>query len=343
MEPNLWTMILVTGASGFVGGHVTRALVRAGAPVRVLLRSSSSTAAIDDLLDNPAGRDAVEIVRGDLTDAASLRAAVAGCRQLYHVAADYRLWARDPREMYRSNVTGTANLLDAAADAGVSRIVYTSTVGCMGWPADGRPTNEDFPVCEADMSGHYKRSKFQAEQVALDRARQGVPVVIVNPTAPVGEGDVKPTPTGKIIVDFLAGRMPAYLDTGLNLVDVRAVAEGHLRAAERGRVGQRYLLGDRNMEFREILEVLARLSGRRAPKLRIPYAVAYAFAAVDTAVSGITGKEPRAPLEGVQLARHKMFIDSDKAQRELAYQPGDVEAALARAVQWFQRGSMGDR
>jgi dihydroflavonol-4-reductase len=323
-------MILVTGASGFVGGHVARALVRAGAPVRVLLRAASSTAAIDDLLGK------VEIVRGDLTDAASLRAAVAGCRQLYHVAADYRLWTRDPREMYLSNVAGTTNLLDAAADAGVSRIVYTSTVGCMGWPADGRPTNEGFPVSEAEMSGHYKLSKFRAEQVALDRAKRGVPVVIVNPTTPVGERDVKPTPTGKIIVEFLAGRMPAYLDTGLNFVDVRAVAEGHLLAAEHGRVGERYLLGDRNMDFSEMLQVLAKISGRRAPTVRIPYAVAYAFAALDTAVAGITGKEPRAPLEGVKLARHKMFVDSDKAQRELGYQPGDVEAALRRAVEWFQ-------
>lgn len=324
-------MILVTGASGFVGGHVARALVRAGAPVRLLLRASSSTAAIDDLLDR------VEIVRGDLTDSASLRAAVAGCEQLFHVAADYRLWTRDPQSMYRSNVEGTASLLDAAADAGVSRIVYTSTVGCMGWPADGRPTNEEYPVSAADMSGHYKLSKFQAEQAALERARRGVPIVIVNPTAPVGERDVKPTPTGKIIVDFLADRMPAYLDTGLNLVDVRAVAEGHLLAAQNGRVGERYLLGDRNMEFREILETLARITGKRAPKIRIPYAVAYAFAALDTAVAGITGKEPRAPLEGVKLAHHKMFIDSDKAQRELGYRPGDVEAALRRAVEWFRK------
>ncbi len=189
------------------------------------------------------------------------------------------------------------------------------------------------------MSGHYKRSKFMAEQVALERARKGVPIVIVNPTAPIGERDVKPTPTGKMIVDFLAGRMPAYLDTGLNLVDVRAVADGHLKAAEHGRIGERYLLGDRNMTLREILETLARLSGRRAPRLRIPYGVAYAFAAIDTAISGLTGKEPRAPLEAVKLAKHKMFIDSDKARRELGYQPGDVESALTRAIEWFRAPS----
>ena len=309
---------------------MARALVRQGADVRVLLRGSSNTQAIDDLLD------CVEIVRGDLTDAASLRTAAAGCRQVYHVAADYRFWSRDPESMYKSNVGGTENLLDAAADAGVERIVYTSTVGCMGWPADGSPTNEDYPVSLDDMTGHYKRSKFLAERVALDRAKKGVPVVIVNPTAPVGERDVKPTPTGKTILDFLRGKMPAYIDTGLNVVDVHAVAEGHLLAAERGRIGERYLLGDRNMELREILETLARITGRPAPKVRIPYAVAYAFAAVDTAIAGITGKEPRAPLEAVKLARHKMFIDSDKARRELGYQSGNAEDALARAVEWFR-------
>src|ERR1022692_1176438 len=250
-------MILVTGASGFVGGHVARALVQAGANVRALLRDSSNTKSIDDL--------SVEIVRGDLTDRASLDRAVKGCRHVYHVAADYRFWTRDPAEMYKSNVGGTENLLDAAADAGVERIVYTSTVGCMGWPANGAPTNEDYAVTIDSMAGNYKRSKFQAELVALDRARKGVPVVIVNPTAPVGERDVKPTPTGKIILDFLQGRMPAYLDTGLNFVDVRAVAAGHLLAAERGRIGERYLLGDRNMDFSEMLQALAEISGRRAP------------------------------------------------------------------------------
>jgi dihydroflavonol-4-reductase len=322
-------MILVTGASGFVGGHVARALVQAGANVRVLLRDSSNTRSIDDL--------SVEIVRGDLTDRASLDRAVKGCRHVYHVAADYRFWTRDPAEMYKSNVGGTENLLAAAASAGVERIVYTSTVGCMGWPANGAPTNEDYPVTIDSMAGNYKRSKFQAELVALDRARKGVPLVIVNPTAPVGERDVKPTPTGKIILDFLQGRMPAYLDTGLNFVDVRAVAAGHLLAAERGRIGERYLLGDRNMELREALELLARLSGRRAPKIRIPYALAYAVGAVSTAISSVTGREPMVPLESVKLAGHKMFIDSDKAARELGYDPGNVEDAFGRAIEWFRK------
>ncbi len=321
-------MILVTGASGFVGGHVARSLVEEGAPVRVLLRKSSSTAAIEDLK--------VEEAAGDLTDPASLRKAVAGCEMVFHVAADYRLWVRDPSAMYAANVDGTANLLDAAAEAGVKRIVYTSTVGCMGWPADGSPASEDTPVALEDMVGHYKRSKFLAEQAALERARRGVPVVVVNPTAPVGEGDVKPTPTGRFVLDFLRGRMPAYIDTGLNLVDVRAVARGHVTAACRGRVGERYLLGGRNMELREILATLARLSGRRAPSLRLPWVVAYAAAAAENAVARVTGHEPRLPLDGVKMARHKMYVASDKAARELGFQPGRVEDALDRAVRWFR-------
>ncbi len=320
--------VLVTGASGFVGAHVARALVAAGAAVRVLLRNTSITESLHGLK--------VERCYGDLRDPAALRFAVAGCETVFHVAADYRLWVPNPQVMYAVNVEGTANLLDAAAEAGVKRIVYTSTVGCMGWPADGGPANEDTPVSLDDMTGHYKRSKFQAEQAALERARRGVPIVIVNPTAPVGEGDWKPTPTGKIILDFLHGQMPAYLDTGLNLVDVRAVAAGHLAAAERGRIGERYLLGDRNMEFREILQVLGRISGRRPPRLRIPWIVAYAAALVEEGVARVTGREPRAPLEGVKLARHKMFIASDKAQRELGYQPGNVEEALERAVRYFE-------
>ena len=321
-------MILVTGASGFVGGHVVRALVAAGAAVRVLLRNTSITESLHGL--------SVERCYGDLRDPASLRFAVAGCEKVFHVAADYRLWVPNPQVMYAANVAGTVNLLDAAAEAGVQRIVYTSTVGCMGWPPDGGPANEATPVSVADMTGHYKRSKFLAEQAALERARRGVPIVIVNPTAPVGEGDWKPTPTGKIILDFVHGRMPAYLDTGLNLVDVRAVAAGHLAAAERGRIGERYLLGDRNMKFREILEVLGRISGRRPPRLRIPWAVAYVAALAEDVVARVTGREPRAPLEGVRLARHKMFIASDKAQRELGYHAGNVEEALERAVRFFE-------
>ncbi len=321
-------MILVTGASGFVGGHVARRLVEEGGMVRVLLRKSSSTATIEGLK--------VEKVAGDLTDPASLRQAVRGCEMVFHVAADYRLWVRNPGAMYAANVKGTANLLDAAAEAGVPRIVYTSTVGCMGWPANGRPASEDTPVALTDMVGHYKRSKFLAEQVALERARRGLPVVVVNPTAPVGEGDVKPTPTGRIVLDFLRGRMPAYIDTGLNLVDVRAVAQGHVAAACRGRIGERYLLGGRNMELKDILATLARLSGRRAPSFRLPWAVAYAAAAAENLMARVTGHEPLMPLDGVKMARHKMYVDSDKAARELGFEAGNPQDALGRAVAWFR-------
>lgn len=319
-------MILVTGASGFVGGHVARALVQAGAGVRILLREHSLTDTLHGLQ--------VERTYGDLRDPASLRAAVRGCRQVFHVAADYRLWVPNPKDMYAVNVDGTAALMDAAAEAGVSRIVYTSTVGCMGWPRGGGPANEDTPVSLANMKGHYKRSKFMAEQAVLERARRGVPVVVVNPTAPVGEDDWKPTPTGRIILDFLAGRMPAYLNTGLNLVDVRAVAAGHLLAAEKGRIGERYLLGDRNLTMREILQMLGRIAGVKPPRLRIPWAAAYMAGLASSGLSRITGNEPRVPLDGVRMARRKMFIASDKAQRELGYQPGNLEDALRRAVEY---------
>jgi len=317
-------MILVTGASGFVGGHVARLLAERGYPVRVLVRPSSDLRGIADLR--------VERVFGDLRDPESLERAVAGCDAVYHVAADYRLWAPDPRELYQSNVDGTHNLLEAARRARTRLVVYTSTVGCIGMPGD-----EDSPVSLEDMTGHYKRSKFLAEQAALESAQAGLPVVIVNPTAPVGEGDLKPTPTGRVILDFLLGRMPAYVDTGLNLVDVRDVAAGHLLAAERGRPGQRYILGGRNMTLREILETLARLSGRPAPKIRIPYAAAWVYAAAGTAVARFTGREPRASLEAVRMSRKKMFVRTGKAERELGFQPGPVEEALSRAMEWFRR------
>jgi dihydroflavonol-4-reductase len=321
-------VILVTGASGFLGGHLARLLVKRGCAVRVLVRPASSLKTIAGL--------PVEQARGDLRDPESLARALEGCRQIYHVAADYRLWARDPSELYCSNVDGTRNLLEAARQAGVESVVYTSTVGCIGFHRDGTPANEDSPVSPRAMSGHYKRSKFLAEQAALEFARQGLPVVIVNPTTPVGEGDVKPTPSGKIIVDFLRGAMPAYVDTGLNLVDVRDVAEGHVLAAERGRPGERYILGARNMTLREILEELGRLGGRPAPKLRIPYGLALAGSVVENAFSRLTGRPPRAPLEGVRMARVKMFVSSRKAERELGYQPRPVEDALRRAIEWFR-------
>ncbi len=321
-------MILVTGASGFIGGHVARLLVERGCRVRALLRPSSDLRGIADLdLDR---------ATGDLRDPESLRRALAGCRTVFHVAADYRLWARDPAEIYHSNVDGTRNLLEAARQAGVARVIYTSTVGCIGVPGNGAAGDEDSPVTIEEMTGAYKRSKFLAEQIALEYARNGLPVVMVNPTAPVGDRDVKPTPTGRIIVDFLRGRMPAYVDAGLNLVDVRDVARGHLLAADRGRAGERYILGARNMTLREILEALGRLGGRPAPRVRIPYAVALAYGALDTALARFTRHEPRAPLDAVRMSRKKMFVRTDKAERELGFQPGPVEDALQRAIEWFR-------
>jgi dihydroflavonol-4-reductase len=322
-------VVLVTGASGFIGGHVARLLVDRGYAVRVLVRTASNLSGIVHL---PLDR-----AEGDLRDIDSLHRAVQGCRQVYHVAADYRLWTNEPAELRRSNVEGTRNILRAASTAGVEKVVYTSTVGTMGIRGDGTLGTEDSPVSTADMTGHYKRSKFEAEQVALEFAAMGLPVVIVNPTAPVGEGDLKPTPTGKIIVDFVRGVMPAYIDTGLNLVDVRDVAAGHLLAAEHGRPGERYILGARNMTLREILETLAAIAGRPATRLRLPYGVALGFSLAETAWASLTGREPRAPLEGVRMARKKMFVTTDKAERELGFWPGPVEDALRRAVEWFRR------
>jgi dihydroflavonol-4-reductase len=279
--------------------------------------------------------DGVEGIQGDLRDPASLERAVAGCSIVYHVAADYRLWAPDPEEMFRSNVAGTRCVLEAARKAGVERVVYTSTVGCVGMPP-GELGDETTPVSIEEMSGPYKRSKFLAEQAALEFAAKGFPVVIVNPTAPVGDHDFKPTPTGKIVVDFLRGAMPAYLDTGLNLVDVRDVAEGHLLACERGKPGQRYILGAENMTLQQIFENLAALTGRKAPGMRIPYAVAYAAGVASTAWARVAGGEPRAPLDGVKMARKKMWVKHEKAVRELGYRPGPAASALQRAVNWFQ-------
>jgi dihydroflavonol-4-reductase len=277
----------------------------------------------------------VEAVQGDLRDPASLERAVAGCGLVFHVAADYRLWAPDPDELYRSNVDGTRNLLEAARKAGVERVVYTSTVGCIGIRKGGGG-DERSPVTLEEMCGAYKRSKFLAERVALEFAKGGFPVVIVNPTAPVGDHDVKPTPTGKIVVDFLRGGMPAFIDTGLNVVDVRDVAEGEWLAAERGVPGERYILGSENMTLAEILGTLARITGRKAPRIRLPYAVAYAAGWVSTALAGVTGKPPVAPLDAVRMARKKMFVSQQKAERELGYQPGPAAGALRRAVDWFQ-------
>ena len=315
---------LVTGASGFVGWHIARTLCEKGHLVRAMVRPQSKLRELD-----------VERVDGDLCDAASLERAVAGCETVFHVAADYRLWSKDPQQMYRTNVDGTRSLLAAAKRAGVRRLVYTSTVGCIGFQPDGSG-DELSPVGIAEMAGHYKRSKFLAEQEALAAAHYGLDVVIVNPTAPIGDHDFKPTPTGKTILDFMRGDMPAYLDTGLNLVDVRDVAHGHLQAMEHGKSGERYILGCENLTLLQILERLAKLTGGKAPKIQIPYAVAYGAALVSTGWAELTGKEPRVPLEAVKMAAKKMWVSSDKAKRELTYQPQSVDLALQRAVEWFK-------
>ena len=315
---------LVTGASGFIGWHVARLLVERGHRVRALVRPSSQIRELE-----------VERVTGDLRDAASLDRAVVGCGLIFHVAADYRLWAKDPRELYESNVEGTRNLLESARRAGVERVVYTSTVGCIGIPKDGLG-DETVPVTLDEMSGAYKRSKFLAERVALDLAASGFPVVVVNPTAPIGDHDVKPTPTGKIVVDFLKGGLPAFIDTGLNLVDVRDTAEAHLLAAERGRPGERYIVGSENLTLAGILQKLARLTGREAPRVRLPYAAAYAAGLVTTGWARLTGRPPLAPLDAVRMAKKKMFVSMEKARKELGFSPGAVDVALGRAVEWFQ-------
>lgn len=315
---------LVTGATGFIGWHVARKLLGRGHAVRALVRPTSKIRELD-----------IEVVNGDLRDSESVERAVTGCGLVFHVAADYRLWAKDPDELYRSNVEGTRNLLNAARRCGVDRVVYTSTVGCIGIPKD-RPGSEDTEVRLEQMAGAYKRSKFQAEQVAAEFARSGFSVVIVNPTAPMGDHDFKPTPTGKIVVDYLKGAMPAFVDTGLNLVDVQDTAEGHLLAAERGRTGERYILGCENLTLEQILERLAKISGGDVPRWRIPYAVAYAAGLASTTWANLTGREPRAPLDAVKMARKKMFVSSDKAKRDLGFNPGPVDGALKRAVDWFQ-------
>lgn len=276
-----------------------------------------------------------EVVAGDLRDAESLRRAVTGCGLVFHVAADYRLWVKHPQEMYESNVTGTRNLLDAARAAGVERVVYTSTVGCIGFKPDGLG-DETTAVRLEDMTGHYKRSKFLAEQEALKFAREGFPVVIVNPTAPVGDHDVKPTPTGQTIVDFLSGRIPAFVDTGLNIVDARETAEGHWLACEKGKPGERYILGSENLTLEQILGKLAAISGRTAPKRQIPWLVALVAGAFSTAWANLSGVAPRVPLDGVRMARKKMWVSCAKAERELGFRTSGAELALRKAVTWFE-------
>lgn len=321
---------LVTGSTGFIGAAVTRCLLEHGVEVRVLVRPDSDLRNLDGLK--------VEQVHGDLRDAPTLRRALAGCRHLYHVAAHYALWAQDPRIFYDVNVTGTRLLLEAAYASGVERIVYTSTIGAIGLPPGGRGLGtEDTPISLDQMAGHYKRSKFLAEQEVLKQARAGLPVVIVNPTAPVGVRDVKPTPTGQIIVDFMKGRMRAYIETGMNLVDVEDVAIGHLRAMEQGRLGERYILGHRNLSLYEVFMILSGLTGVPAPRVKLPRLSILPLAYANQWLADyITHRPPRIPLEGVRMAKYMMHYDCAKALRELALPQTPVERALEKAVRWFR-------
>jgi len=319
---------LITGATGFIGSHVARLLVRRGDRVRILARNSSRKSNIEAF--------GCEVVLGDLKDLNSMLRCVQGCGRVYHVAADYRLWTRNPKEIYDNNVIGTRNLLSACCEAGVSKVVYTSSVGTIGMRHDDVPADEASPVGLDDMIGHYKRSKFMAEQVAFEFANSGLPVVIVNPTTPIGSADLKPTPTGKIILEFIRGRLPAYVETGLNLVGVDDVAEGHLMAEVKGRVGERYILGGENWSLKQILEALAKICNRRAPRVRLPWAVAWIAGCVDNFIEGtIFRREPNIPLEGVRMSRHKMYVSSEKARRELGFNPRPVMESLRAAVDYF--------
>jgi dihydroflavonol-4-reductase len=321
--------VFLTGATGFLGSHVARALVEQGADLRLLVRSTSN-------LKNLEGLKA-ETAIGDLRDPASLEKVMSGCDTVFHVAADYRLWLRDPNEMYRSNVEGTRAILEAARKNGVRNVVYTSSVATIGFTGNGEPADEDSPVSLADMIGHYKRSKFMAEQIALEAGRSGVRVVTVNPTTPVGEQDIKPTPTGRIVVDFMKRKFPAYVETGLNLVDVRECARGHVAALEKGRSGERYILGGENLTLKQILDKLSAISGLPSPTVKLPYFVAYLAGAVDETVNGrILGREPRATVETVRMGKKKMWATSDKAERELNWKIVPVDDALRRAVEWFK-------
>jgi len=319
----------VTGATGFVGSHVARALAEQGADLRLLVRPTSPTANIEGLRGDR--------VVGDLCDLESLKSAMAGCDVVFHVAADYRLWARDPREMYRSNVEGTRNVIQAAQLASVRRVVYTSSVSTMGFTRNGHLAHEDSPVNLREMIGHYKKSKFQAESLALEAGRNGAAVIVVNPTTPVGERDIKPTPTGRIIVDFLKRKFPAYVDTGLNLVDVRECARGHVTAMEKGKPGERYVLGGENLSLKQILDKLAAITGLPSPRVKLPYALALATGVADTAIRGVLlRREPRVTIDAVRMGRKKMFVSSAKAERELGWQIVPVDNALRRAVEWFR-------
>jgi dihydroflavonol-4-reductase len=321
-------LAFLTGATGFVGSHVARALGEQGADLRLLVRANSNLKNIQDLK--------ADLFTGDLRDPASLEKGIAGCDAIFHVAADYRLWVRDPDEMYRANVEGTRAILAAARTNKVHRVVYTSSVATMGF-TEHALADENSPVSLANMIGPYKRSKFMAEQLAIKAARAGQDVVIVNPTTPVGERDIKPTPTGRIVVDFLKKKFPAYVDTGLNLVDVKECARGHIAALEKGRPGERYILGGENLTLKQILDKLAAITGLPSPTIRVPYIVALATGVLDELVTGrILGREPRATIDAVRMGRKKMFVTSAKAERELGWKIAPVDDALSRAVTWFR-------
>jgi len=322
-------LVFVTGATGFLGSHVARVLIEQGAKLRLLVRNSSDLRNIADL--------SAEQVLGDLREPASIEKAIAGCEVVFHVAADYRLWVRDPDEMYRSNVEGTRGLLEAARKSGIRRVIYTSSVATMGFTSNGSLADENSPVSLGQMIGPYKRSKFMAEQIALAAGRSGMDVVVVNPTTPIGERDIKPTPTGRIVVDFLKKKFPAYVDTGLNLVDATECARGHVAALEKGRSGERYILGGENLTLKQIFDRLAAITSLPSPKVKVPYAMALATGVVDEVVTGhILRREPRVTIDAVRMGRKRMFVSSAKAERELGWKTIPVDGAMRRAVDWFR-------
>jgi len=325
------TSALVTGGTGFIGSHVVRQLLSRHIAVRCLVRAQSNRRNLDGL--------DVSYVLGDLRDAASLRLALRDCDQLYHIAADYRIWTRHPKEMERTNVEGTRQLFEAAGEAGLKRIVFTSSVAAVGRPESNGHLGigrEDLDPTPGQLVGPYKRSKFASDQLAREFARKGLPIVIVNPAAPIGSHDIKPTPTGKLVVDFLNRRMPAYIDTGMNFVDVEDVAFGHWLAAEKGQIGERYILGNQNMTLKEFMDTVARVAGLPAPRFKIPYAIAYVAGAVSTGVSYLTNKEPAIPLDGVRMAHEPMYYDASRAVRELGLPQTPVKTAIEKAVRWFR-------
>jgi dihydroflavonol-4-reductase len=321
--------VFVTGATGFVGSHVAQELSRHGADLRILIRSSSKLANLEGI---PA-----ETVVGDLLQADALRSALAGCDAVMHVAADYRLWVTDPEKMHATNVIGTRELLRLAREQGVPRVVYTSSVATMGFFSDGRLCDEATPVSLANMIGHYKRSKYLAEQEAVAAARAGQQVIILNPTTPIGSGDIKPTPTGRIIVDFLKRKFPAYMDTGLNLVDVDEVARTHVKALTAGQPGERYILGGENLTLKQLLDKMSAITGLPSPTMRVPHSVAMMFALWDQTFTGkLLGREPRATVEAVRMGKKMMFVSSAKAERDLGFRVVPVYAALRSAIDWFR-------